>query len=107
MAYSLPHESVLIGCGKRTDSVQPEEDSISRRRKNCCTPSSCLGGPNGPTEPEQMADYFMYMDTAEDERVHHLAVACAKFTVRTDSVGEAQDFFHGPKHVFFILERNE
>ena len=43
----------MIGCGKRIDSVQPEKNSISRtRKKKCCTPFSCLGGPNGPTERE-------------------------------------------------------
>ena len=51
MEYYLSHELVLIVCGKRTDSVQPEKNSISRKRKQQhCTPFSCLGGPNGPTE---------------------------------------------------------
>ena len=60
MEYYLPHELVLIGCGKRTDSVQPAKNSISRKRKKkCCTSFPCLGGPNGPTEREQLADYLM------------------------------------------------
>ena len=58
--YYLPHELVLIGRGKRIDSVQPEKNSISRKRKKkCCALFSCLGGPNGPTEREQIADYLM------------------------------------------------
>ena len=43
----LLHELVLIGCWKLIeliDSVQPEKNSISRKRKKtCCTPFSCLG----------------------------------------------------------------
>ena len=67
MEHYLPHEMVLIGCGKRIDSVQPEQIGISRKRKKKrCTPSSCLGGPNGPTEWEEIADYFMSMHTTED-----------------------------------------
>ena len=31
------------------------------------------------------------MGTAKDRRGHQLALASAKFTVRTDSAGEAQD----------------
>ena len=29
MEYYLPRELVLIGCGKRMDSVQPEKNSIN------------------------------------------------------------------------------
>lgn len=29
MEYNLPHELVLIGSGKITDSVQPEKTSVS------------------------------------------------------------------------------
>ena len=96
---------MLIGRGKRIDSVQPEKNSTSRKsKKKCCTPFSCLGGPNDPTEREHIPDYLMWMDTTEDGRGHQFAVACAKYTVRTDSAGEAQDSLHGPKHVF--LHRN-
>ena len=92
MEYYLPHELVLIGCGKGIDSVQPEKNSIFRqRKKKCWTPFSCLGGPNDPTEREQIADYLMYMDTTEDGCRHQCALACPKDTVRADSAGEAQD----------------
>ena len=40
------------------------------------------------------------MHNTEDGSGHQLAVACAKYTVRTDSAGEAQDFLHAPKHIF-------
>ena len=54
------NELVSIGCGKRIDSVQPEKNSIPRKgKKKRCTPFSCLGGPNGPTEREQISDYLM------------------------------------------------
>ena len=106
MEHCLPHELVLIGCGKRIDSVQPDKISISRKKKKCCTPFSYLGGPNGPTEREQTAHYLMWMDTTEDGCGHQFAVACAKNTVRADSTGEAQDSAWIPTR-FFRYERNE
>ena len=57
MEYHLPHELLLIGCGKRIDSVQPEKTSLARKKK-CCTPFSCLGRPNGPTERETESRLF-------------------------------------------------
>ena len=103
MGYYLPHQLVLIGCGKRIDSVQPEKNSIILLRiylvyiyileeeEEVLHPFFWLGGPNGPTERpdrtgqnEQLAPHLMYVDTSS-------AGACAKYTVRTDSGGEAQD----------------
>ena len=42
MECYLPHELVLIGCGKRIDSVQPEKNSISRKEEVL---QSVLGAP--------------------------------------------------------------
>ena len=46
------------------------------------------------------------MDTTEDGRGHPFAVACPKYTVRTDSAGEAQDSAWTLTR-FFTWERNE
>ena len=63
MEHYLQHELMLVGRGKRIDSVQPEKKSIYTQEEeevlHLCTPFSCLGGPNGPTERERIADYLM------------------------------------------------
>ena len=51
MEYYLSHKLVLIGCGKRIDSVQPEKNSISRKRKKKCgtlRPFFFFGGTERP-----------------------------------------------------------
>ena len=111
MEYYLPHELVMIGCGKRIDSVQPKKNSRSRKRKKkCCTPFSCLGGPNGPTEREQINSRLFDADG------HHLLTEDGCGHVDTNLLWHVQKIpfvpirlarrriLHGPKHVF--LDRN-
>ena len=92
MKYYLPHELVLISCGKRIDSVQPEKNSISRKgKKKCCTPFSCLGGPNGPTVREQIAIVLSRWTPPKMDVDTNFPWHVQKITVCADSSGEAQD----------------
>ena len=92
MEYYLPHALVLIGFGKRIDSVQPEKNSISRKRKKKrCTPFFLFGRTERPDRLETNSRLF---DVDEHHRRlwgYQLVVACVKYTVRADSAGEAQD----------------
>ena len=97
---------VLIGCGKRIDSVQPGENGIlvsRKRKKKCCTPFVCLGGPNGSTEREQKTDYLM-MDTTENGCGHQFLPWHVQNIPFVPIRLARPRVLHGPKRIF--LDRN-
>ena len=104
MEYYLSHELVLIRCGKRTDSVQPDKNRVSRKRKkNCCTPFfSSLGGPNGSTEPEQIPSHLMRCKWTPQKMDVDATFpwACAKHIVRTNWAGDAENSACSQARVF-------
>ena len=65
MEHFLLHELVLIGCGKRVDSVQPEKNSIPGIQEEFfflfgrTERPDRTARPNGPTEREHVAYYLM------------------------------------------------
>ena len=64
MEYYWPHELLLIGCGKRIDSVQPETNSIIihlGRGIRSVAPLFLVWEDRTarPTGREQIADYLM------------------------------------------------
>ena len=100
MEQYSPHELVLIGFGKRLGSVQPEKNSVSWKREEQVLYHLFFFGRT------ERPDRTGIISTSFDVDGHYLrwtrtpicaqprggVVACPKkYTVRTDSAGEAQD----------------
>ena len=69
MGYYMSDKLVLIGCRYRTDSMQPEKNSLVGRGRTCVGPLLILqedrtARPNGPTEQAQIKPCLMDVDIA-------------------------------------------
>ena len=91
--YYLPHELVLIGCGKRIASVKPKQNNVSRKgEEEALHPFFVIRRTERSDRTGTKSISFdVDGDATGDGRGHQYNAACAKYTVRTDSAGEAQD----------------